>query len=201
MAQSLSIGRRSERFVRSFDSVYIPFYAFVTNGICPMLITRTWLATDACTNTATCSQTVTVVNTTPPIIRVRMQHTHALTHTHITMVSMVYLSAHGTRPSPIQTQLHQTQEYLQQETKTRQECETQRNKLDRAMHELLDLNGALVSKVTALENGGKKVKKVCVCVCMYVYLGLTAIPVLCVLSPVPHSVRSFDLLAWLSVCM
>jgi len=32
----------------------------VTNGVCPMAVTRTWLATDACGNTSTCSQTVTV---------------------------------------------------------------------------------------------------------------------------------------------
>src|SRR5439155_1340914 len=30
--------------------------------------TRTWLATDACGNTNTCSQTVTVVDTAPPTI-------------------------------------------------------------------------------------------------------------------------------------
>ena len=40
----------------------------VTNGSCPWLITRTWKATDCCTNSATCSQTVTVVDTTPPAI-------------------------------------------------------------------------------------------------------------------------------------
>jgi hypothetical protein len=40
----------------------------VTNGVCPMVITRTWQAADACSNTTTCSQTVTVVNTNPPVI-------------------------------------------------------------------------------------------------------------------------------------
>lgn len=39
----------------------------VTNGVCPQLLTRTWQATDPCGNTNTCRQTVTVVNTTPPI--------------------------------------------------------------------------------------------------------------------------------------
>ncbi len=41
----------------------------VTNGVCPQLITRTWQATDACTNSATSSQTVTVqcVTNTPGI--------------------------------------------------------------------------------------------------------------------------------------
>ena len=40
----------------------------VTNGVCPKLITRTWQATDCCGNSSTCSQTVTVVDTTPPVI-------------------------------------------------------------------------------------------------------------------------------------
>src|SRR5260370_10254348 len=30
--------------------------------------TRTWQATDACSNSATCSQTVTVIDTTAPVI-------------------------------------------------------------------------------------------------------------------------------------
>ena len=40
----------------------------VTNGACPQVITRTWQAIDCCNNTNTCSQTVTVVDTTPPTI-------------------------------------------------------------------------------------------------------------------------------------
>jgi hypothetical protein len=39
----------------------------VTNGNCPQIITRTWLATDCCGNTNTCSQTVTVIDTIPPV--------------------------------------------------------------------------------------------------------------------------------------
>ncbi len=40
------------------------------NGFCgnTFSATRTWRATDACGNTAACSQTVTVVDTTPPVI-------------------------------------------------------------------------------------------------------------------------------------
>jgi uncharacterized repeat protein (TIGR03803 family) len=40
----------------------------VTNGPCPLTVTRIWLATDSCGNTNTCSQTVTVIDTTPPTI-------------------------------------------------------------------------------------------------------------------------------------
>src|SRR5262249_51225834 len=31
----------------------------VTNNVCPLVVTRRWLATDACGNTNTCAQTVT----------------------------------------------------------------------------------------------------------------------------------------------
>ena len=49
------------------------FSPSVTNGIatmslCPQIITRTWLYVDACGHSNTCSQTVTVVDTTPPVI-------------------------------------------------------------------------------------------------------------------------------------
>jgi hypothetical protein len=40
----------------------------VTNGVCPQSITRTWQATDCYSHSATCSQTVTVVDTTPPAL-------------------------------------------------------------------------------------------------------------------------------------
>jgi hypothetical protein len=39
----------------------------ITNGTCPKIITRTWKVTDGCSNNATCSQTVTVADTTPPV--------------------------------------------------------------------------------------------------------------------------------------
>ena len=48
-------------------NVTITILSTVTNGVCPPVITRTWQATDACGNTSTCSQTVTVVDTTPPV--------------------------------------------------------------------------------------------------------------------------------------
>ena len=40
----------------------------VTNGSCPLVITRVWKITDCCTNSTYCCQTVTVVNTNPPIV-------------------------------------------------------------------------------------------------------------------------------------
>jgi uncharacterized repeat protein (TIGR03803 family) len=40
----------------------------VTNGVCPQVITQTWQITDACGDSATCSQVVTVVNTNPPLL-------------------------------------------------------------------------------------------------------------------------------------
>jgi hypothetical protein len=40
----------------------------VTNGICPKFITITWEARDCCTNRATCTQIITVTDTTPPVI-------------------------------------------------------------------------------------------------------------------------------------
>ncbi len=40
----------------------------ITNGTCPQIITQTWLGIDDCGLSATCSQTVTVVDTTPPVL-------------------------------------------------------------------------------------------------------------------------------------
>ncbi len=50
------------------NSATVTVLGTLTNGLCPQTITRTWLAADACGNTAQCSQTVTVVDTTPPVI-------------------------------------------------------------------------------------------------------------------------------------
>ena len=46
-----------------------PTYTTVTNGNCPQSITRSWRATDCCGNSADCTQTVTVMDTTPPVLR------------------------------------------------------------------------------------------------------------------------------------
>ena len=50
------------------SNVTITTNGTVTIGTCPQFITRTWLLTDACGNSNTCSQTVTNVDTTPPVI-------------------------------------------------------------------------------------------------------------------------------------
>lgn len=50
------------------SNVTVTVVSTVTNGFCPRFITRTWQATDGCGNSAQCSQTVTVVDTTPPIM-------------------------------------------------------------------------------------------------------------------------------------
>jgi hypothetical protein len=40
----------------------------VSSSACTQVVTRTWTAVDCCTNTATCSQTVTIIDTTAPKI-------------------------------------------------------------------------------------------------------------------------------------
>ncbi len=45
-------------------------YQDVASGECPMTITRTWTLTDACGNTQTCDQTITVNDTEDPFIEV-----------------------------------------------------------------------------------------------------------------------------------
>ena len=44
-------------------NITLAILSTVTNGICPQVITQTWTITDACSNTAICSQIVTVVDT------------------------------------------------------------------------------------------------------------------------------------------
>jgi hypothetical protein len=50
------------------NGVVVTVISTVTNGTCPMVITRTWQGVDDCRNTNQCSQTVTVVDTTPPLL-------------------------------------------------------------------------------------------------------------------------------------
>jgi DNA-binding beta-propeller fold protein YncE len=54
--------------IKEGADVTITSSGFVTNGVCPKTITQSWLITAACGNTATCSQAVTLVDTTPPVI-------------------------------------------------------------------------------------------------------------------------------------
>ncbi|MFV5691198.1 T9SS type A sorting domain-containing protein [Flavobacterium sp. LT1R49] len=51
-------------------AIPITFLDVTTPGNCPgnYSVTRTWTATDGCGNTATCSRTITVQDTTPPVI-------------------------------------------------------------------------------------------------------------------------------------
>jgi hypothetical protein len=52
------------------DTCSVPTITFtdVVTGTCPQTTTRTWVATDACHNTASCVQTIVVVDNTPPVI-------------------------------------------------------------------------------------------------------------------------------------
>jgi hypothetical protein len=49
-------------------NVNITILSTLTNGSCPQLITRMWQAMDCCSNTASCSQIVTIKDTSPPVI-------------------------------------------------------------------------------------------------------------------------------------
>ena len=52
----------------SNTNIVLSVISTVTNGSCPKTVTRTWRATDSCQNTNACSQTVTLLDVTPPII-------------------------------------------------------------------------------------------------------------------------------------
>ena len=43
-------------------------YIDVASGSCPIIVIRRWTVSDACGNTATCNQTITVRDITPPVI-------------------------------------------------------------------------------------------------------------------------------------
>ncbi|UCC79135.1 MAG: T9SS type A sorting domain-containing protein, partial [Candidatus Zixiibacteriota bacterium] len=46
----------------------ISYSDFVDNASCPLIILRTWTATDSCGNSEECTQTITVQDTTAPVI-------------------------------------------------------------------------------------------------------------------------------------
>jgi hypothetical protein len=50
------------------NGVVVSVVSTVTNGTCPQVITRTWLGVDDCQYHDQCSQTITVVDTTPPFL-------------------------------------------------------------------------------------------------------------------------------------
>ncbi|MCU0771107.1 MAG: HYR domain-containing protein, partial [Verrucomicrobia bacterium] len=50
------------------DPAPVITYDASTNGTCPTLVVRTWIATDVCGNSSTNSQTITVDDTTAPVI-------------------------------------------------------------------------------------------------------------------------------------
>ena len=52
----------------SGTNVTVSLVGVVTNGTCPAVFTATWVALDACGNTNTCSQSVTNLDTTPPVL-------------------------------------------------------------------------------------------------------------------------------------
>jgi hypothetical protein len=50
------------------NGVVVTVVSTVTNGTCPQVITRTWQGVDDCGNSNQCSQTITIVDTTPPFL-------------------------------------------------------------------------------------------------------------------------------------
>ena len=50
------------------SAVVVTVLSTVTNGSCPLEVTRFWLATDVCGHTNVCSQVVSEVDTTPPVL-------------------------------------------------------------------------------------------------------------------------------------
>jgi hypothetical protein len=49
-------------------NTHVSVLSTTTNGVCPEIITRIWKITDDCANSLTCTQVVSVVDTTPPLI-------------------------------------------------------------------------------------------------------------------------------------
>ena len=61
----------------SGTNVTLTILSTMTNGNCPQVVTRTWQATDACSNSATCSQTVIFTNAFPLTILLHPSNTTA----------------------------------------------------------------------------------------------------------------------------
>jgi hypothetical protein len=60
---------------RCCSNVTVSVLSTVTNGTCPKIIIRTWVASDCCGNTNTCSQVVTNIDTTPPVLTCSLDKT------------------------------------------------------------------------------------------------------------------------------
>jgi hypothetical protein len=58
----------SNRISGTLTNLLITVTSTVTNGTCPKVAKRTWFIADGCGNTNSCSQQVTIVDTTPPTI-------------------------------------------------------------------------------------------------------------------------------------
>src|SRR5204862_3246564 len=50
------------------DTNPVVTFSAVTNGACPFIITRTWVARDFCGNLTTNRQVITVLDTIPPVL-------------------------------------------------------------------------------------------------------------------------------------
>jgi len=93
------------------SNVTITVLSTVTNGICPKLVTRTWLITDCCGGSNTCSQTVTLVDTTPPVITCQTNTLIVALNTNCQLVVPVIQASATDSCTPI-SQLHFTQSPL-----------------------------------------------------------------------------------------
>src|SRR5204862_7891044 len=72
-----SFGAHNVTDVCDGTHVTVQILSTVTNQLCrrPYTATRTWRATDQCGNNASCSQTITVVDTTPPTLACNQNQT------------------------------------------------------------------------------------------------------------------------------
>src|SRR5204862_4112282 len=50
------------------DTNPLVIFSAVTNGLCPSIITRTWVARDFCNNATTNTQVITVLDTIAPVL-------------------------------------------------------------------------------------------------------------------------------------
>ena len=76
------------------NGVVLTIIGTVTNGTCPQIITRTWQGVDDCGYQAQCSQTVTLMDTTPPQL-----NCVCLTNSAVYPVTLAVIACSGTIPS------------------------------------------------------------------------------------------------------